>query len=140
MARYVVLSFDDNETAEEFVKNGKDFLDKTYDNFWGGVTLVGLYAKPTLFCPHSGSGGCRGGNKRVQGWTRGLKYGWWVCAECKKPSSVGINHLAANVISNGVNLLENLHKRVIGQTVNMLDPDEPVASIHDEGWGVYSRG
>jgi len=130
MARIVVLRFDDDKTAEEFVKNGKDFLDATYDVFWGGVSLVGLFAMPTMFCPSSGSGGCSQ-SKRVRAWQRGRKFGWWVCAVCKKPSGFvppgKPNEIWRRVVSQGVNLLRN-------------PDDQDLETTRDEGWGAMSHG
>jgi hypothetical protein len=44
----------------------------------------GVYRKPTKFC--DASDGHRGGHKTYQGWSRGKKWGWMVCAKCGKPT------------------------------------------------------
>lgn len=89
MARYVMLSFDHNDEAEAFIKavqrkdgviyskplEGAEFQ---YMPLPENVFVRGVWAKPTSFCP----GLSCTGNK---GFTRGQKFGWWVCATCKKP-------------------------------------------------------
>lgn len=125
MARLVVLRFDDNEVADEFIKNGKDFLDSTYDNFWGNVHVKGLYAMPTQFC--DSGGGCSTG-KRIQFWTRGTKFGWWVCKVCRKPAKTTEEKTIRAVVSQGTNLL-----KAEGE------PQE-VLTVFDKGWGAAGRG
>jgi len=121
MARLVVLQFDDNDEAEGFVTDG--------GNGYHEQKVVGLFAMPTQFCPQSGSGGCQK-NKRVQGWQRGRKFGWWVCSICKKPSGFippeKPNELWRRVVSQGVNLLRQ-------------PDDQNLETIHDEGWGPNGR-
>lgn len=91
MPRLVVLDFDDNEQAEEFIESGK-------------YNVVGLFARPSLFCdPSDGHTGGRG--KTGRGWTKGKKYGWWVCAVCKKPSRLWGEKFEC-VVGNGKNLLK----------------------------------
>lgn len=87
MARYVVLHFEDNEQAEEFVEEARISLD-----------VRALVPAPTEFC-HCGSLG------GLIGWTKGAKFGWWVCSDCKRPGTRWGKAYRA-VIAASVNLLE----------------------------------
>lgn len=110
MARYVVLSFPDNDDATAFVE-GKDHR----------AEVVGVYAQPTMFC--ESFGGCSTG--RVKPFTRGTKFGWWVCSGCRKPVKLSAEKLARHIISQGTNLLD-----VEGQEV---------AEVFDRGWGALGK-
>jgi hypothetical protein len=85
MAVYVVLSFEDDEEAKEFVT---DVLrsggpSKAGVDIWL-AKVRGVFKKPTKFCDPSD--GHRAGKKTEQAFTRGRRYGWWVCALCGKPT------------------------------------------------------
>jgi hypothetical protein len=107
MARAVVLYFEDNEEAEAFIEENPK------------VAL--MVAVPTLFC----EGGHKKG-KFSMSYTRGLKWGWWVCIHCKKPSNVGFAKTLRACLSQGRNLLE--------------DGDKAVSEVTDVGWGAAGRG
>lgn len=88
----VVLEFEDEENAKEFVGNtittggvvGEEVSNYVEDgnNFYV-AKLIGVFKKPTKYCdPMDG----HRGSKTSAGWTRGKKYGWWVCAKCGKPT------------------------------------------------------
>lgn len=132
MARAVVLVFDDNAAAEKLAKDWNNLGD--YFDGWSepNSEVVGLFAVPTQFCPNSGSGGCST-NKRVRAWSRGKKFGWWVCSICKKPSGF---------VPPDKRDRPELWRRVISQGVNLLFPpeDQHIESPHDEGWGAYREG
>lgn len=104
MARAVVLFFENNQDAEAYIAH-ESFLRNTYE--FAPDEIVGVYPVPTMFCDpsdpiHKGKG------KTGRGYTKGLKYGWWVCAVCKKPSGRNSNR-------------ETLVRSVVSQAVNMLD-------------------
>jgi hypothetical protein len=110
MARYVILSFEDNEQAEAFctrAMSGPVAGVETYhvDPDRGGTNtvydaeVVGLVAKPTKFCE-----GHTGGGKHGQSYTKGSKWGWWVCITCAKPSRLWAAGYKG-VLSHGRNLL-----------------------------------
>lgn len=63
---------------------------------------VAVFKAPTKFC--NPSDGHRG-KKTEAGWTRGMKYGWWVCGKCKKPTTQWASNLNA-VLGAAKNLLE----------------------------------
>lgn len=78
MATYVLLVFDDDEDAKEFVIDKRyDCRFQTHTNYEGRINRVrAVYKKPVKFCACD--------NNR-DGFTRGKKYGWWVCARCGYP-------------------------------------------------------
>lgn len=81
MAKYVLLSFDDDKAADEFVQRFTDDVQEraTYQRIGIYAFVRAVYKKPTKFCE------CTGVKNR--GFTRGKKFGWWVCAQCGKPTS-----------------------------------------------------
>ena len=90
MARYVLLAFDDDQDAIAFVDmvsvlhaEDKEFL-VTDDPIHEGRSfkgfIRGMWKKPTMFCD------CTDKRKPPHGWTRGQKWGWWVCTKCSRPS------------------------------------------------------
>lgn len=92
MARYVLLSFDDNGEAERFVaafRGGSVFFSHTNDDGTGVYgyndstksKVHALYMKPTQFCTCATEGKW----KRTEGFSKGRKYGLWVHT-CGKPS------------------------------------------------------
>lgn len=87
MAVQVLLSFEDDEQAKTFVRDimsypDSDILTPTQENHVR-AEVCGAWKEPTLFCnPLDG----HRGKKTEGGYTRGRKYGWWVCGKCGKPS------------------------------------------------------
>ena len=73
MALLLLLTFGDEQEALD--------LAEQYEN----KGLVGIYKKPTMFCEFEN----RACSKRPQGFTRGLKYGWWVRAAASLESCRG---------------------------------------------------
>lgn len=92
MAKYVLLAFDSDTEANEFVEAVQDRTSR--EEF----TVRGVWKKPTKFCE------CTSGNIKQRGWTRGKKFGWWVCDRCHKPSKawaqgdVWYNSLGTNLL------------------------------------------
>lgn len=78
MAAYVLLAFDDDEDAKEFVIDALyDGVFKTHTNYITDKVVVrAVYKKPVMFCNCS---------THTDGWTRGKRFGWWACAKCGKP-------------------------------------------------------
>jgi hypothetical protein len=68
VALLILLSVEDEQEALDIAEQ------------WENKGLVGIYKKPTMFCD-----GEHGGRKTEVGFTKGQKYGWWVCAKCRKP-------------------------------------------------------
>jgi hypothetical protein len=92
MAKYVLLAFDKDADADEFVRNSNKYFSEMEYGSWStepgsdddvfipNVVVRGMWKKPTKFCS------CIGGGKQSHGFVRGTKYGWWVCARCHKPT------------------------------------------------------
>jgi hypothetical protein len=104
MAKYVLLSFDNDGDADNFVdqfQQGRVMIPVPHRKLEGQYSVVsngslegqadidgkhhhnfvrGVYKKPTIF--HDSS--CKAGKNT--GFTRGKKYGWMVCAACGKPT------------------------------------------------------
>lgn len=99
--KYVVIEIEDDGWDENLGLNlGRPFR------------VIGLFKKPTKFCDPSDG---HRGKKTQSGWTRGTKYGWWVCAKCKKPSEGWGNNLSA-VLSAARNLLVTEADRTTSDT------------------------
>lgn len=87
MAVYVLLAFPDDQDAKDFVEAQlrnyePDIADHTGSPVWevpqlDQVTVEGVFQKPTKYCD------C---DRHAKGFTRGKNYGWWVCAQCGKPT------------------------------------------------------
>lgn len=83
MARYVLLAFDSNDEADQFInattiKGGVFFTDKEghfHNTEPDKVKVRGLWAKPTKMCE------CP--NTVLRSFVRGKTYGWYSCAKCK---------------------------------------------------------
>jgi hypothetical protein len=100
MARYVILSFEDDNVAEEFVKEmevsvlttidyGREHVRETYP----AVKVEAMMQKPTKLCE---AGGCRSETtKRVVGFARGKRHGWWICKVCGRPGAAWASSLGA---------------------------------------------
>jgi hypothetical protein len=86
--KYVVLRMEDNDEPDVCVNQ----------------ELVGVFKAPTSYCDPSDG---HRGKKTDAGWTRGKKYGWWVCAACKKPSRAWGRNLNA-VLGSAKNILNDL--------------------------------
>jgi hypothetical protein len=114
MAYLVLLSFDDEEQAMTLVEGILDYPDgkvltpvQEYDVH---AKVEAIYKKPTMFCETFG--GCTQGSKKNSGgWTMGQRWGWWVCAVCKKPSRHYWLNVTEKQSSFGKNLLDRLFDR-----------------------------
>ena len=73
MAICVVLKFEDDTIAAKFVQ-GHDLSTIVHSD------VVAAYKFPTLICPADHA------NMKKQAWSRGVKWGWWLCDECGRPS------------------------------------------------------
>lgn len=141
MARYVVLSFEDNEEAESFIERVSCYQHEATCNCMQPdhegehcdcdpqepVQVVSMLAQPTQFC----DGNCyKEKDGRGPKFVQGQKYGWWVCTVCHKP----LPHpaLYRPVIAYGTNLLpeEVVQEQGIEERKGGLMPFDP-------GWGRY---
>lgn len=119
MARYVVLSFDEDKLANTFVDDWEDALEgmkERGEEGWPRVLtpvqenaipaeIIAMTIKPTMFCD---SGDGHRGKKTDSGWTKGKKWGLWICGKCMKPSR----------------RWGSSYKAVIGSAKNLLDENE----------------
>jgi len=90
VAIYVLLAFDDDKEAKEFVKESLErgyaiTTDERTNATKRYFDVRGVWKKPTQFCNPS-DGHLKSVGKTEAGWTRGKNYGWWICAVCMKPS------------------------------------------------------
>jgi hypothetical protein len=103
--RLVVLQIDDDTVAEKFAEDITTATSGESLSVPLGSTIVGSFKQPTNFCDPSDG---HRGRKTEAGWTRGKKYGWWVCGKCKKPTEAWAKNLNA-VLSSSRNLLSPNH-------------------------------
>jgi hypothetical protein len=102
MAMYVMLAFDDDTEAADFVQAVQDRyhggsrqilfpVEKTIEDgspeykmepLPQSTFVRGQYRRPTNFCMDQSH---RSGGAKKAGWVRGAKYGWWICSVCHKP-------------------------------------------------------
>lgn len=105
MAMLVLLSFEDDEAALKFTEAALDekvFIADARSNMsrMRDLEPQALYKMPTMWCPsHSGL------KKTEAGFTKGIKYGWWVCAHCGKPRKMAWDNMLKNETSLGYNIL-----------------------------------
>ena len=86
MSRFVLLEFEDDDLAEKFIAKTQNHTEQG-----ANYRVAGLFARPNIWCKCPFQ--IAGVNRPVN---RGKKYGWWVCAWCKKPRP-GTHHLV-NII------------------------------------------
>jgi hypothetical protein len=103
MARVIVLSFDDNESAEMFALG---MLNKVADGcptVPPSAKIEAMIARPTARCtgPHR----IPGRMKSEHGFTRTKRFGWFVCATCKKAAPAVVERFIENMLGGYNNLL-----------------------------------
>jgi hypothetical protein len=112
MARLLVLSFDPDKEAVDFIeywfkhKDEEGFAKfQTPDGRTVEAEVVGLYAQPTKFCTSAGYHKASGRNKIS--FVKGNRFGWWICTVCSKPST-GWGQSVSAVIGSGRDLFMEL--------------------------------
>ena len=115
--RTIVLSIKDNDAANEFAKamleaerNGMPFVPQ-------GTTINAIIARPTLACK------CNS-RKKLTGWTRTPRFGWFVCPVCKRPSYYVVRDFIKNMLHGQNNLLQEF---INGQTTKPPTVNEMAA-------------
>lgn len=88
MAMFVLLRFEDDNQALTLIEDMQEYKDSailtpTQENNVM-ATAVALFKAPTMFHEPFETHG--GNSKTSQSFTKGQKWGWWVCTTCKKPS------------------------------------------------------
>ena len=91
MARYVVVEFNNNADADEFVRQmSDDNKDRRKAGLSFAWRVVGVFVKPGRTCTCSG---WEKGNCGAKDWPFGIalgeKFGWWICDNCNKPRRGG---------------------------------------------------
>lgn len=132
MARYVLVAFDKDSDADEFVAAverpggffflGRDGHFRTTnipDDPTQGQTFVrGMWQKPTKFCECQPSG-----KKQERGYTRSKKYAWWVHADCGKPTALW---------ARGEHFFYSLGKNLLPVSANA--PEWRGEGVHGHNW------
>jgi hypothetical protein len=123
VARVVILSFKDNEAAEALTRG----LLKAQRDPMGGIPMElsailvassnveAFLARPTASCR------CKTHKNHKQAWTKTVRFGWWVHAACKRPSSLVVKNYIKNLIISGGN---NLLPEIEAQLAPPADPYE----------------
>jgi hypothetical protein len=105
MARVIILSFDDNAAAERFAKHVMEGQRLGLGTMTPsqGVQVEAMVARPTVACrgPHRVPGKL----KSQMGWTRTIKFGWWVCSVCNKPAPAVVRDFIQNMLGGYNDLL-----------------------------------
>ncbi len=85
MAYYVLVEVENDEDARNVASalNDEGIFRLGYGDAPAKTEVRAVWRKPTLACDNSDGHRKR---KTQSGWTRGRKWGWWVCAICGKPS------------------------------------------------------
>jgi hypothetical protein len=99
MARLIVLRFENDDDAEDFVGRVNRTSSVNFD-FYDCPTVEGMFQTPTKF---------HGGHGQSSGWRKSDKHGWWICRDCGAPS-VGWSSNIRAVISDANDLLEKPSK------------------------------
>lgn len=79
MARYLLLRFENDEDLDIAI------LEKEIRHL---PEVIAVYKAPTVFCECAKDSSVP---MRKQAWGRGLKWGWWVCNMCNKPSKSSVS-------------------------------------------------
>jgi hypothetical protein len=104
MARVIVISIPDNAEAERVAKRIlENSLEGLSTLLPPSATIEAMIARPTTYCrgPHRVPGKLRS----QMGWTRTIKFGWWICNVCKKPAPAVVRDFIANMVGGNNDLL-----------------------------------
>ena len=94
MAKYLLLRFENDEDADAAI------LQTTTP---AHLQIVAVYKAPTVFCECASDSSVP---MRKQAWGRGIKWGWWVCNFCGKPSKGSVSKNMFAETDFGFNLLD----------------------------------
>lgn len=111
MAVHVLLSFEDDDLAHRFVEKVNGAFEYIPER--RSRQVLGFWKAPRKFCEckdlyekNLENLNRKGRPKKfMRGWSRGKKYGWWVCSKCHKPSKYWEPGLARYDDVLGTNLL-----------------------------------
>jgi len=139
MARVIILSFRDNEAAEALIEKLDDLQGYAFDpdaehpslhvhqdNLMELGATLAAHAKPEALLARP-TAGCHCRRKgRVQGWTRTKRFGWFVCPECNRPSTLVVKKWMSNLTGTvgGNNQLQELRRKIHPDDPNESPPAE----------------
>lgn len=83
--RFVVLKFDDPDSANAFVANN-------HVPHALGYSIIAMFVLPTKFCDCADKR-----RQNVKNWARGSRTGLWICRVCKRPSIFHMRGLLARL-------------------------------------------
>jgi hypothetical protein len=131
VARIILLGFKDNDAAEAFIRDMDRIqsLDPVSSSLMGELGVItasagkveALVARPTLTCKCS-STGMHQGKKTGAGFTKTAKFGWWVHAKCRRPTSYIVKNFITNMLNGHNDLLPELRESWQPKEEN-VDPD-----------------
>lgn len=127
MARYVVVEFDDNAAAEEFIQQVAEGNQKARKmNLPWTKRIAGVFVKPGRTCTCWNKERINYGDKNEQhGIARGEKFGWWVCTNCNKPRAAG--HQLVNQLT-----LSNTYEGTVYNDYEFCLTELSVTGIHTQ--------
>jgi hypothetical protein len=136
--RRIILLDMATEDAELFVhamQRGEMYVQATdsrdpLDGMQVTGTVEAVVARPTRYCQcnvQSESTGSRRRRmaRRESGWSRGATFGWWCCAQCRKPGRATVTHWITTMLAGANDLLP----KILGTG----DPVAPQQRWEDEG-------
>lgn len=132
MPRVVMLEFSDNDEANEFVRSHND------PNEQFTIAAVVAMPKSNFVCrcatPDPQARRRRGNSAKNRAWSRGKRYGWWLCTACRRPSKAIVRHFITNLLAGNNDLLPE----ILGEG----DPVSPHNRWMDEGGtdAAYRKG
>ena len=94
MATYLLLRFENDEDCNTAILK---------DELTGHPEVMATYKAPTVFCECASDSSVP---MRKQAWGRGIKWGWWVCNFCNKPSKSSVSPTFFADTDFGFNLME----------------------------------
>lgn len=130
MARVVLVTFPDNRDAERFVREVTHYggvytdPDSAIDENWSAspyseeqvtrkAIVEAVVAKPVKYCQCAQEAITTGrrrrsGKSRMVGWSRGTRFGWWLCGSCRKPSKAIVTHWITSMLVGANDLLPEI--------------------------------
>lgn len=118
--RRIVLLDMATEDAEEFVRlvDGVSevscFERDSGEERHFAANVEAVVARPTVWCKCDVPTESRSQRrrrvaaKREGGWSRGARFGWWLCARCRKPSKAVVQHWITSMLVGANDLLPQI--------------------------------
>lgn len=116
--RRIVLIDMATEDAEAFVRKAVEhggILTQTDDDepYNLPAKVEAVVARPTVWCkcnvqPESKYQRRKRQARREGGWSRGSRFGWWLCAHCRRPSRAAVVHWIDSMLVGANDLLPEI--------------------------------